>query len=115
MFEILSRLQTHLPGFSQSNWQSTIRKYVNIHEDYHDLEPWKGAETADITYDDKEGEFTKLLVENQYLDDIWIGATPKYYLEVKTTTKECETRFFVSKSQYQRVFELKSKRMILRS
>jgi hypothetical protein len=67
------------------------------------MEAWNGAETADITYDDKEGELTKLLVENGYLDDICSGATPKYYLEVKTTTKECGTRFFVSKSQYQRV------------
>jgi hypothetical protein len=43
---------------------------VNIHEDHHDLEPWKGAETADITYNDTDGDFTKLLVENKYLDDI---------------------------------------------
>lgn len=106
MFEILSRLETRLPGFGRGNWQSTIRRHVTIHEDYHDMEPWKGAETADITYDDTAGELTKLLVENEYLEQIWMGAKPKYYLEVKTTTKECGTRFFVSKSQYQRVCEL---------
>jgi hypothetical protein len=67
------------------------------------MDAWRGAETADITYEDKKGDFTKLLVENGYLDDIWRDAKPKYYLEVKTTTKQCATRFFVSKSQYQRV------------
>ena len=108
VFELLSRLETRLPGFGRSNWKSTIRRHVTIHEDYHDMEPWKGAETADITYDDINGEFTKLLVENEYLERHWMGAKPKYYLEVKATTKECGTRFFVSKSQYQRVREPKS-------
>ncbi|RDL38725.1 uncharacterized protein BP5553_03065 [Venustampulla echinocandica] len=102
-FEILSRLEAHIPGFDRGNWQSTIRRHVTVHEDYYGMDPWKGAETADITYDDTEGEFTKLLVGNEYLEDIWIGAKPKFYLEVKATTKECNTRFFVSKSQYQRM------------
>lgn len=110
MFEILSRLKVPLPKFNRSNWQSTIRRHVTVHEDYYDMDEWKGAETADITYDDTKGEFTKLLVENEFLDDIWIGTKPKYYLEVKATTKECGTRFFVSKSQYQRVCELKIKK-----
>lgn len=113
MFEILSRLKVHLPGFDRGNWQSTIRRHVTVHEDYYGMDAWNGAETADITYDDTKGEFTKLLVENEYLDDIWIGAKPNYYLEVKATTKECGTRFFVSKSQYQRVREPRSKHMIL--
>jgi hypothetical protein len=115
VFEILSRLETTLPGFDEDNWQSTIRRHVTVHKDYHDLEPWKGAETADITYADKEGELSKLLVENGYLERIWIGAKPKYYLEVKTTTKECGTRFFVSKSQYQRVRVPISEQLILGS
>lgn len=71
------------------------------------MEPWRGAETADITYDDAEGEFTQLLIANGYMDrSIWARATPKYFLEVKATTKECATRFFLSKSQYQRVYLL---------
>ena len=77
---------------------------MTVHENYRDMEPWRGAETADITYDDTEGEFTQLLIANGYLDEsIWARATPKYFLEVKTTTKECATRLFLSKSQYQRV------------
>jgi hypothetical protein len=98
VFEILSRLESRLPGFGRNNWQSTIRRHVTIHEDYYGMDLWKGAETADITYDDIDGEFTKLLVENEYLDNMWIGAKPKYFLEVKATTKECGTRFYVSKS-----------------
>jgi hypothetical protein len=80
---------------------------VTIHENYDGMEPWRGAETADITYEDKEGELTQLLIANGYLDrSIWASAKPKYFLEVKTTTKECATRLFVSKSQYQRVYLL---------
>ncbi|RDL30730.1 Uncharacterized protein BP5553_10075 [Venustampulla echinocandica] len=107
-FEILSRLETSLPGFGRHNWQSTIRRHVTVHENYRDLEPWRGAETADITYDDTKGEFTQLLIANGHLDgSIWAHATPKYFLEVKTTTKECATRFFLSKGQYQRMQRLK--------
>jgi hypothetical protein len=85
---------------------------VTIHENYRDMAPWRGAETADIIYDDTEGEFTQLLISNGYLDrSIWAHATPKYFLEVKTTTKECATRFFLSKSQYQRVY-MPSERLI---
>ena len=77
---------------------------MTIHENYRDMEPWRGAETADITYDDIEGEFTQLLISDGYLDgSIWADARPKFFLEVKTTTKECATRFFLSKSQYRRV------------
>jgi hypothetical protein len=115
VFEILSRLEARLPGFDRGNWQSTIRRHVTVHEDYYSMDVWKGAETADITYDDTEGEFTKLLVENKYLNNIWIGAKPKYYLEVKATTKNCGTRFFVSKSQYQRAWGPRSNHMLLRS
>ena len=80
---------------------------MTVHENYRDMELWRGAETADITYDDTEGAFTQLLIANSYLDgSIWARATPKYFLEVKSTTKECATRFFSSKSQYQRVILL---------
>ena len=41
-----------------------MRKYVTVHEDYRDMELWQGAETADITYDDTNGDFTKLLIED---------------------------------------------------
>lgn len=68
------------------------------------MESRRGAETADITYNDMDGEFTRLLISSGYLDDtIWANASPKYFLEVKATTKACATRFFLSKSQYQRV------------
>ena len=71
------------------------------------MEPWREPETADITYDDTEGEFTQLLIANGYLDtSIWARAKPKYYLEVKSTTKECATRLFLSKSQHKRVYLL---------
>lgn len=77
---------------------------MRVYENYKGMKKWKEPETADIVYDDKEGEFTQLLIAHDYLDDIiWATAKPTYFLEVKTTTKECVTKFFLSKSQYQRV------------
>ncbi|KAL3459177.1 hypothetical protein BJX64DRAFT_265188 [Aspergillus heterothallicus] len=103
VFETLSRVTPSLPHFSRDNWQSTIRKHVSIHEDYTDLEPWYGRETADITYTDSEGVFTALLIATGYLDGSWTGAKPDYFLEVKSTTSDCEAPLYVSKAQYDRV------------
>ncbi len=65
---------------------------------------YDGPETADIIYDDVDGVLTSYLASLEYLDeDIWRDKTPKYLLEVKTTTQDCDTRFFMSKSQVQRV------------
>ncbi|PKX91124.1 uncharacterized protein P174DRAFT_376553, partial [Aspergillus novofumigatus IBT 16806] len=97
------RLSPSLPGFCRDNWQSTIRKYVNLHEDYTDLEPWNGRETADITYSDSEGILTALLIDKGYLDDTWTGARPHYFLEIKTTTSFWETPFYMSRYQYERM------------
>lgn len=75
-----------------------------MHEKYSDMTSYDGTETADIIYDDVGGELTSYLARCEYIDeDIWRGKTPKYLLEVKTTTQECDTRFFMSKSQVQRV------------
>ncbi|KAK3347242.1 hypothetical protein B0T25DRAFT_521477 [Lasiosphaeria hispida] len=105
--EPLSRLEPSLPGFSIANWQSTIRHYVSCHPEYSGLQrPWVGHETSDIVYDDANGDFTKLLIDKGYLDaGMWTGARPRYYVEVKATTKICSTRFFMSKNQYRRMQE----------
>ncbi|KAK7222154.1 hypothetical protein V2G26_010157 [Clonostachys chloroleuca] len=99
VFELLSALQ--LPGWSRGNWQSTIRKYVTGHPDYHDMRPWSQRETADIVYPDVQGEFTTLLIDNGYLGEEWRAARPKYLLEVKTSTGPLATPFYMSKNQYQ--------------
>jgi hypothetical protein len=66
------------------------------------MPPWEGAETADITYSDADGELTSYLIDQGYLKDCQ-GIRPKYYLEVKTTTKGCRTPFYMSKHQFARV------------
>ncbi|KAF7631517.1 hypothetical protein AFLA_012373 [Aspergillus flavus NRRL3357] len=104
VFEVLSHLNPNLPGFSRENWQSTIRKYVRLHEDYTDLEPWGGRETADLVYTDSEGTLTSFLVAKDYLSsERWAGKRPRFYLEVKSTTSTCETPFYMSKYQYERM------------
>ncbi|EAW19928.1 uncharacterized protein NFIA_095480 [Aspergillus fischeri NRRL 181] len=103
VFETLCRLTPSLPDFCRDNWQSTIREYVNLHEDYIDLEPWNGRETADITYSDREGILTALFIDKGYLDATWTGARPHYFLEIKTTTSSWDTPFYMSRYQYERV------------
>ncbi|KAB5566357.1 hypothetical protein GE09DRAFT_1106410 [Coniochaeta sp. 2T2.1] len=107
VFELLSRLEPELPGFSRNNWQSTIRKCVRIHPDYADLAAWTGSETADITYRDSGGELTSLLIDKGFMSHVsaeqLTNARPQYFIEVKTTTLACETPFFMSKYQYARV------------
>ncbi|KXX74826.1 Autophagy-related protein 9 [Madurella mycetomatis] len=104
VFELLSCLDPTLAGWSRANWQSTIRRYVNIHPDYADMTSWDRRETADMVYDDTEGDLTSWLIDCDYLSgDDWEHARPRYYLEVKTTTGPCDTPFYMSKRQYQLV------------
>lgn len=100
----MSRLDPELEGFSRENWQSRIRTYVNVHPEYAGLSRWSGRETSDIVYDDVSGMFTALLIEKGYLNgDCWRDKTPRYYIEVKSTTEQCATPFFMSSGQYERV------------
>lgn len=87
VFELLSRLNPTLVGFDRSNWQSTIRHYVRLHADYANLSNWGGKETSDIVYADASGRLTTLLISKGYLSEAsWLGKTPRYYIEVKSTT-----------------------------
>ncbi|KAF2023097.1 hypothetical protein EK21DRAFT_12273, partial [Setomelanomma holmii] len=112
VFEILSGL--NLPGFGKANWCSTIRHLLSGSTYYADLEAWIGRETADIVYTDRTGHLT------QYLRNNCDGGFPEisstrnfalapldYYLEVKTTTGQCGTRFYMSGKQYKRMEDMK--------
>ncbi|KAG6355673.1 hypothetical protein INS49_003636 [Diaporthe citri] len=108
VFELLSHLDPALPNFSRANWQSNMRRYVTVHPDYANMSPWTGRETSDITYMDTQGVLTDLLIRNHYLDgDRWTGRTPKYFIEVKTTTSTCDAPFYMSNAQYQRIRVIK--------
>ncbi|KAF5497161.1 hypothetical protein CGCS363_v008052 [Colletotrichum siamense] len=74
--------------------------------DYYALmEPWSGRETSDIVYEDVSKQLTSLFVRQGYLETRWLSRPrgPKYFIEVKTTTMSCETAFYMSKAQYQRM------------
>ncbi|EXF75687.1 hypothetical protein CFIO01_04620 [Colletotrichum fioriniae PJ7] len=112
VFELLSHLYEdnsplpQLPGFSRSSWQSTIRKYVTVHPEYVGMSPWSGRETSDIVYQDTSNRLTALFIDKNYLREQPRGSTAgglKYFIEVKTSTAACETPFYMSKAQYQRM------------
>ncbi|KAJ3536592.1 hypothetical protein NM208_g6651 [Fusarium decemcellulare] len=101
VFELLKNLRPGLPGFSQGNWQSSIRRYVSAHPEYTDIGHWGHKETSDLIYDDVEGVLTELLIDNGYLErNFWEHKRPSYHLEVKTTTGPLGVPFYMSKKQY---------------
>ena len=102
MYEILLGLD--LEAFGLDNWQSTIRHYVKVHPKYGSIANWYGQETADLTYNDINGDLTRILIRGGHLDqDVWQTAKPKYFFEVKATPKDLSDTLFVSESQNQRV------------
>lgn len=103
VFVLLSSLDPELTGFGRDNWQSTIRHHAAAHHDFADLTSWTGRETSDIVYDDDCGDLTELLVAKGHLSQAWKHKTPRYYIEVKSTLDRCETPFYVSHGQAERV------------
>ena len=102
MYELLNKLE--IPDFGIDNWQSTIRHRAAVHDRYRNLTRWRGSETADIVYNDSEGALTRLLIEKGYLiGPAWSGCSPKFFIEVKTTTGCLDTAFFCSQPQYDRM------------
>ncbi|USP74759.1 hypothetical protein yc1106_02033 [Curvularia clavata] len=109
VFELLNCI--NLPNFSESNWRSTIRGELSCSTRFADIENWIGRETADIVYKDESGQFTQYLREhsegpfpNQIGEDRNFQTHPiEYFLEVKTTTGDCRTRFYMSSGQYKRM------------
>lgn len=101
---MLSSLDPSLRTFNRACWQSKFRHLVASHPDYTDLEAWHGQETSDIRYFDIDGSLTKLLIDEGYLEaSIWEGKRLDYYIEVKTSTGPCATKFFMTPGQFGRV------------
>jgi hypothetical protein len=108
-------LAAGLPGFSRDNWLSTIRHEAKVHQRYldmsdksPDLPADSRAEPADIVYADPNGDFAKFLTTQDCVGvKNWLQDPPnpkrKYFIEVKTTTRSCETTFYMSKGQHSRV------------
>ncbi|KAJ4027908.1 hypothetical protein NW752_000157 [Fusarium irregulare] len=100
VFELLLGMTPSLPRFGRENWQSQMRRFVNGHPRYSDMQPWTSQETADICYHDRKCVLTKHLVEKGYLSQTWLSKKPLYLIEVKSTTGHSRTPFYVSKRQY---------------
>ena len=61
-------------------------------------------------YDDVSGVLTALLISKGHLSSSqWAGQMPRYYIEIKSTLNSCETPFYVSPGQAERVSEAPKK------
>ena len=77
-----------------------------MHENYRDMDDWSGQETADIVYEDCGPDHKLTAFLSRHLLPgyrLHERENIKYYLEVKTTTLDCSTKFYLSKAQYNRV------------
>ncbi|KAH7378152.1 hypothetical protein BKA64DRAFT_585931 [Cadophora sp. MPI-SDFR-AT-0126] len=98
VFKVLFGIQDL--NFDLENWRSSIRGYAKVLPEFRHLEAWPGRETSDLVYDDTNGVFTRLMISLGYLNaDHWANKTPRYYIEVKCTTGNCEMPFIVSQNQ----------------
>ncbi|KAH4095486.1 hypothetical protein HBH46_167370 [Parastagonospora nodorum] len=113
VFELLTIL--NIPNFTEANWRSTIRGELSRSTRFADMTNWTGQETADIVYKDTSGELTQYLRDHsegdfppQIREDHSFDECPiEYYLEVKSTTGPCGTRFYMSGGQYKRMETMK--------
>ncbi|KAK6725139.1 hypothetical protein SNK04_003944 [Fusarium graminearum] len=105
VFELLLGISPALSQFGRDNWQSRMRKFINIHPNYSDMPVWTGQETADIVYFDRGRGLTKHLVGKGQLGPSWLNKKPLYLIEVKSTTGDRRTPFYMSKRQYQKMGE----------
>lgn len=77
---------------------------MRAHPQYSGIERWPFRETADLVYNEEQGRLTEALIDSGYLArDEWQQARPRYFLEVKTTTGERGTPFYMSGNQYRLV------------
>ena len=95
-------------GFVRDNWESSIRHLVTVHPNYKDLGHRTQIEEADIVYVDTNGKFLAWLQQQDtrgLLDWLTkpVGQPRKYFIEVKTTTLECDAIFHMSTPQFERV------------
>lgn len=109
VFELLSSLG--LPNFGIENWLSGCRGLVNAHPAYQDLDPYDGVETADITYIDHDGTFTRYLeycclhVRATSESNLFAWSEQpwdepvEYLIEVKSTKTDHGDYFRLSKAQ----------------
>lgn len=104
--QVVTKLKQELQDFSEEdNWTSSLREYGEFSS--------TGDDISDIFYDDFNGKFTLLLMQQYHQSSTqppkWLqtkanlGCGPKYFLEVKTTSDDLGTPFFISNAQFHNV------------
>ena len=80
-------------NFSHENWTSELRELAGY-------PPFCGVSPADFVYHDVDGRLTRQLLPNEPALE---GATPEYFIEVKSTSGTQDNSFYTSLSQLQTV------------
>ncbi|RMZ80647.1 hypothetical protein DV738_g2630, partial [Chaetothyriales sp. CBS 135597] len=93
------------PAFTTAIWRSRIRHHISSLDEYKGLEAFQGREEADIMCLDTSGKVAKFITQNtSHPAPGWLsnasGRQIEYLIEVKATSRRCETPFFVSGHQY---------------
>lgn len=86
---------------------------TNYPDRYGDREEWDGQETSDFVVSDNRGALTKRLIQSGHLKSEWLGETPRYLIEVKSTMSGRNKEVYLGKEQYRRVYSLLSSVLII--
>ncbi|KAL9610942.1 MAG: hypothetical protein Q9167_004384 [Letrouitia subvulpina] len=98
---VVSILTKFVPGFRpSSHWTSRLRKRAQVCSGFEDISAYEEVEVADITYHDEHGKLARWLHQQGYNDALnWVDGGMTFYLEVKTTIRECTIPFIMSAGQ----------------
>ncbi|EJD42158.1 hypothetical protein AURDEDRAFT_186148 [Auricularia subglabra TFB-10046 SS5] len=96
VFQLLSRyLDDCTTPFTYENWTSSFRSLAGF-------PPFLGDEVADFVYHDTDGVLTQRLFP---FDQDFLGS-PKYFIEVKSTSGDQSKPFFMKKRQFLEAFRM---------
>jgi hypothetical protein len=90
--KIYKELLRLLDDFGPDNWTSELRNFIP------GFTPFRGKAFADFTYLDRQGQLTRAWFGAEKAT-AWHGRWPRYHIEVKSTSREENEPFHMSREQ----------------
>jgi hypothetical protein len=87
---VFEYLRSRLQDFTYANWTSEMREFA-------EYPAFDGVSHADFQYHDSQGILTGELFPDT---PSFLGATPEYFIEVKSTSGAQGDHFFMRESQF---------------